>query len=84
MPLSHQHNKVLYFSPTIAKAFSLLLCRFNLEGNYLRVTQQNPRTGGVWVATELFLTQKKLKAGEGAEGIITLTETLIAAGDQKA
>lgn len=35
-PLSHQHNKVLYLSPTIAKAFSLSSLFFNPEGNYLR------------------------------------------------
>lgn len=39
MPLSHQHNKVLYFSPTIAKAFSLSLY---LTRRRITIEKSNP------------------------------------------
>jgi len=46
MPLSHQHNKALYSSPTIAKALSLSSFSILPGGELLenRVTQQNACT----------------------------------------
>lgn len=42
MPLSHQHNKVLYFSLTIAKALSVFPL-FNLEGITLERSSPSPQ-----------------------------------------
>lgn len=52
MPLSHPHNKVLYFSPTIAKAVSLCLLSLSLSiqpGGGISLENSNPTKPQYWM-----------------------------------